>query len=48
MRLVKLQLSTRLAEWWPLLSDPADYREGDRVRCSVIDEHVCGLFPEAD
>ena len=24
------------------------HREGNRVRCSVIDEHVCGLFPEAD
>ncbi len=43
---------------WTIDPDPEDgiyssfmvylLREGDRVRRSAVDEHVCGLFPEAE
>jgi hypothetical protein len=36
MRPRTLQLSTRLAEWWPLLSDPADYREEAEIFRRVL------------
>ena len=53
-----MKLYDELAEWWPLLSDPADctyitdysylLRERDGSVQVESDRHIAGLFPRSD